>query len=173
MGCGEQNLLLLAPNVYVAEYLNSANKLTSALKTELSNNIIMGYSRELTYFHPSGGVSAFGPQSDKSASLWLTAFCSKVFASAKRSSESRILDGVSIDATVQKGAIDFMISTQGTNGAFSEPGVVFDYAIQTQTGAKIVFWSSRVKALQVFKKNTTRNTMKKQFYPPFAFDLRI
>ena len=45
--------------------------------------------------------------------------CSKVFASAKRSSESRILDGVSIDATVQKGAIDFMISTQGTNGAFS------------------------------------------------------
>ena len=141
MGCGEQNLLLLAPNVYVAEYLNSANKLTSALKTELSNNIIMGYSRELTYFHPSGGVSAFGTQSDKSASLWLTAFCSKVFASAKRSSESRILDGVSIDATVQKGAIDFMISTQGTNGAFSEPGVVLHSEMQSQSGDKFVLSS--------------------------------
>ena len=141
MGCGEQNLLLLAPNVYIAEYLNSANKLTSALKTELSNNVIMGYSRELTYFHPSGGVSAFGPQSDKSASLWLTAFCSKVFASAKRSSESKILDGVSIDATVLKGAVDFIISTQGTNGAFSEPGVVLHSEMQSQSGDKFVLSS--------------------------------
>ena len=141
MGCGEQNLLLLAPNVYVAEYLNSANKLTSALKTELSNNVVMGYSRELTYFHPSGGVSAFGPQSDKSASLWLTAFCSKVFASAKRSSESRILDGVSIDAAVLKGAVDFIISTQGSNGAFSEPGVVLHSEMQSQSGDRFVLSS--------------------------------
>ena len=83
----------------------------------------------------------FGPQSDKSASLWLTAFCSKVFASAKRSSESKILDGVSIDATVLKGAVDFIISTQGTNGAFSEPGVVLHSEMQSQSGDKFVLSS--------------------------------
>jgi CD109 antigen len=134
MGCGEQNLLLLAPNVYVAEYLNSANKLTPALTKELSNNVISGYSRELTYFHSSGGVSAFGPQSDKSASLWLTAFCSRVFAAAKRASDSNILVGVGIDQNVLNGAVNFMMSTQSSSsGEFFEPGVVLHSEMQSGT----------------------------------------
>eukprot|EP00438_Fugacium_kawagutii_P019100 Skav234728 [mRNA] locus=scaffold634:699873:710422:- [translate_table: standard] len=48
-GCGEQNMITLAPNVYVAKYLLATGKMT-----------LGRYGRELTYRHGDGSFSAFG-----------------------------------------------------------------------------------------------------------------
>ena len=50
-GCGEQNMITMAPNVAVISYLNAARRLTSELKQRAEDNIAMGYQRELQYRH--------------------------------------------------------------------------------------------------------------------------
>merc|ERR1740130_1825379 len=72
-GCGEQNMVTLAPNVFVAKYLQATGKLTPDLRQRIVNNMIVGYGRELTYRHSDGSFSAFG-NSDPSGSTWLTSF---------------------------------------------------------------------------------------------------
>ncbi|CAE8645547.1 unnamed protein product, partial [Polarella glacialis] len=78
-GCGEQNMIGLAPNVYVAKYLLAMGQLRPEIRQRVVSNIIVGYGRQLTYRHGDGSFSAFG-SSDSSGSTWLTAFVLRVFA---------------------------------------------------------------------------------------------
>jgi CD109 antigen len=96
-GCGEQNMIGMAPNVYVLTYLDKARQLTDELREKATSNILRGYQRELQYRHSNGAFSAFGEGSGagglagrgriasplpsaNSGSLWLTAFVVRVFA---------------------------------------------------------------------------------------------
>lgn len=46
-GCGEQNMINFAPDVYINMYLENAGKLTPAVKETLEGYISHGYIKEL------------------------------------------------------------------------------------------------------------------------------
>ena len=120
-GCGEQNMITLAPNVAAVKYLVAAGKVTDGVSTKASRNVNTGYQRQLTYRHTSGAFSAFGEtEYDGSAnpgSLWLTAFVLRVFANADSISQ---LDFVA-DPTVLSTAAAFIASSQNPDGSFTDP----------------------------------------------------
>ncbi|MBN3294645.1 A2ML1 protein, partial [Polypterus senegalus] len=82
-GCGEQNMLLFAPNIYIMRYLEATSQMTQQIKAKAINFMESGYQRELNYKHTDGSYSAFG-NSDESGNTWLTAFVMKSFGSASR-----------------------------------------------------------------------------------------
>lgn len=41
-GCGEQNMALLAPNIYILQYLQSTQQLTKAIMEKASNFLTSG-----------------------------------------------------------------------------------------------------------------------------------
>ncbi|KAM9733483.1 alpha-2-macroglobulin isoform 1-T1 [Menidia menidia] len=81
-GCGEQNMVLFAPNIFILNYLNSTGQLTQRILDKATRFLESGYQRELTYKHDDGSYSAFGNQ-DESGNTWLTAFVMKSFGGAR------------------------------------------------------------------------------------------
>ncbi|XP_059162966.1 CD109 antigen-like [Physella acuta] len=127
-GCGEQNMVNLAPDVYVTDYLTSVNQLNGDVKSKAINFMENGYQRELTYKHSDGSFSVFG-NSDKSGSMWLTAFVARVFHQAKRH--------IFVDDNIIREAIWWMIQQQNTDGSFPETGYIYDKNIQGQAGSGV------------------------------------
>lgn len=119
-GCGEQNMLLFAPDVYIARYLRETNQAKPEIMAKAELLMLTGYQRELTYRRVDGSYSAFG-QSDKSGSLWLTAFVLKTFAQAS--------DLIYIDETVQRVARDWIRGVQQADGSFAQVGFVHHEAM--------------------------------------------
>ena len=112
-GCGEQNMILFAPNIYVARYLEATGQSKPEISAKTEFLMTTGYQRELTYRRDNGSFSAFG-QSDPSGSLWLTAFVLKSFAQA---------DGlIYVDETVLRDASDWIRRHQRSDGSFEPVG---------------------------------------------------
>lgn len=42
VGCGEQNMVLFAPNIYVMQYLNSTRQLTAEIKKKATEFLQIG-----------------------------------------------------------------------------------------------------------------------------------
>nr|XP_022323516.1 CD109 antigen-like isoform X2 [Crassostrea virginica] len=120
-GCGEQNMLNFAPNIFVQKYLTITNNLTPDLEKKAKEYMIKGYQREMTYSHDDGSYSAFG-KSDKSGTTWLTAFVVKSFSQAA--------DFITIDENVVQKAVTWLVSQQNENGTFREPGRVLHKEMQ-------------------------------------------
>ncbi|XP_076859402.1 alpha-2-macroglobulin-like protein 1 isoform X3 [Brachyhypopomus gauderio] len=112
-GCGEQNMLLFAPDIFILEYLESSGQLTPTIKTKAASFLLSGYQRELTYKHEDGSYSAFG-MTDKSGNTWLTAFVMKSFKAAKRY--------IFIDQEVINQARTWLGDQQQENGCFASVG---------------------------------------------------
>ncbi|XP_042884512.1 alpha-1-inhibitor 3-like isoform X2 [Penaeus japonicus] len=81
-GCGEQNMINFAPNIYIMQYLKATNQGTPESTEKLLRFMRTGYQRELLYRRSNGSYSAFG-NADDSGSTWLTAFVLKSFAQAQ------------------------------------------------------------------------------------------
>uniref|UniRef100_A0A3B4WAY8 Alpha-2-macroglobulin-like n=1 Tax=Seriola lalandi dorsalis TaxID=1841481 RepID=A0A3B4WAY8_SERLL len=81
-GCGEQNMVLFAPNIFILNYLKSTGQLTQEIQDRATRFLESGYQRELTYKHDDGSYSAFG-KSDVSGNTWLTSFVMKSFGGAR------------------------------------------------------------------------------------------
>ncbi|XP_014017955.2 alpha-2-macroglobulin [Salmo salar] len=79
-GCGEQNMALLAPNIYILEYLTNTEQLTPAIRDKATKFLTSGYQRQLNYKHFDGAYSTFG---QGSGNTWLTAFVLRSFGKAK------------------------------------------------------------------------------------------
>ncbi|XP_029570814.1 alpha-2-macroglobulin isoform X2 [Salmo trutta] len=79
-GCGEQNMALLAPNIYILEYLTNTEQLTPAIRDKATKFLTSGYQRQLNYKHVDGAYSTFG---QGSGNTWLTAFVLRSFGKAK------------------------------------------------------------------------------------------
>ncbi|CAG06491.1 unnamed protein product [Tetraodon nigroviridis] len=79
-GCGEQNMALLAPNIYILQYLKSTGQLTDTILKKATHFLTSGYQRQLNYKHSNGAFSTFGTGS---GNTWLTAFVVRSFAKAK------------------------------------------------------------------------------------------
>ena len=112
-GCGEQNMILFAPNVYIARYLAETGQLKPEIMARAEHLMLVGYQRQLTYRRSDGSFSAFG-NSDREGSLWLTAFVLKTFAEAR--------DLMYIDRTVLDEAAAWIKSHQLGDGSFESVG---------------------------------------------------
>jgi len=120
-GCGEQNMITLAPNAAAMKYLSISQKATREISEKASRNVNVGYQRQLTYRHESGAFSAFGEREydggTNPGSVWLTAFVLRTFANAEAVAE---LD-FSPDETILTTAAAFLASQQNPNGSFTDP----------------------------------------------------
>ncbi len=114
-GCGEQNMIVFAPDVFITKYLRDSGQLKLEIMAKAEKLMITGYQRELTYRRSDGSFSAFGNQ-DKEGCLWLTSFVMKSFAQAK--------DIIFIDQTVLDDAAAWIIKTQKADGSFEAVGFV-------------------------------------------------
>jgi CD109 antigen len=114
-GCGEQNMILFAPDVFIARYLKETSQLKPEVMAKAEKLMITGYQRELTYRRSDGSFSAFG-ESDDEGSLWLTAFVLKTFAQAR--------DLMFIDEDVLDKAREWISEQQRPDGSFEAVGFV-------------------------------------------------
>ena len=112
-GGGEQNMILFAPNVYIARYLKETGQLKPEIMAKAEHLMTVGYQRELTYRRADGSFSAFGDRDDE-GSLWLTAFVLKTFAEAKAL--------MYIDQSVIDAAAAWIESHQLSDGSFENVG---------------------------------------------------
>ena len=114
-GCGEQNMILFAPDAFILKYLQGTRQLKPEIQAKAEMLLVTGYQRELTYRHTDGSFSAFGEQ-DESGSLWLTAFVLKTFAQAK--------ELTFIDEAVLSEAAAWITAHQQADGSFESVGFV-------------------------------------------------
>ena len=112
-GCGEQNMILFAPDAFILKYLKETNQLKPEIMAKAETLLITGYQREMTYRRADGSFSAFGDQ-DPEGSLFLTAFVLKTFAQAK--------DLIFIDDAVLADAATWITQRQSPDGSFEAVG---------------------------------------------------
>jgi CD109 antigen len=114
-GCGEQNMILFAPDVYITKYLKESGQLKPEIMAKAEKLMITGYQRELTYQRSDGSFSAFG-DSDEQGSLFLTAFVLKCFSQAQGL--------IYIDDSVLSQAEKWITDHQNADGSFDPFGFV-------------------------------------------------
>nr|XP_020030548.1 ovostatin-like [Castor canadensis] len=120
-GCGEQNMALFTPNIYVLDYLNQTQQLTEDIKSKAISYLTTGYQKQMSYKHSDGSYSSFGPRNEE-GNTWLTALVYKSFAQAKRY--------ISIDDEVQSKTLIWLLSTQKSDGCFLNFGKVFNNVLK-------------------------------------------
>ncbi|XP_077468386.1 alpha-2-macroglobulin-like [Stigmatopora argus] len=114
-GCGEQNMALFAPNIYILQYLKDTQQLTSAIEKKTLNFLTSGYQRQLNYKHSNGGYSTFGTGEENT---WLTAFVMRSFAKAN--------SFIYIDPATIENSQNWLVSKQKENGCFQKSGKLFN-----------------------------------------------
>ncbi|XP_078507513.1 alpha-2-macroglobulin-like [Lissotriton helveticus] len=119
-GCGEQNIALLTPNIYVLDYLNKTGQLTDELKSKATEYLISGYQKQLRFKHSDGSYSAFGPPGQ--GNTWLTAFVLKSFAQARHH--------IFIEEKQLSEPLHWLASHQKDNGCFQSVGTLFNNALK-------------------------------------------
>ncbi|XP_009865376.1 PREDICTED: alpha-2-macroglobulin-like protein 1, partial [Apaloderma vittatum] len=80
-GCGEQNMVQFAPNIFILQYLNKTEQLNPEIEDKALEFLRKGYQRQLLYRHDDGSYSAFG-KADNQGNTWLTAFVARSFGQA-------------------------------------------------------------------------------------------
>ncbi|NXC73889.1 OVOS protein, partial [Anhinga anhinga] len=120
-GCGEQNMVLFAPNIYVLDYLTKTGQMSEEVKAKAIGYLVSGYQKQLSYKHPDGSYSIFGTR-DKEGNTWLTAFVYKSFAQASHF--------IYIDDNVQAQTLMWLASKQKPDGCFQSVGTLFNNALK-------------------------------------------
>ncbi|XP_057714504.1 CD109 antigen-like [Corythoichthys intestinalis] len=121
LGCGEQNMIHFAPNIYVLQYLDRTKQENRELRNRALGYMLEGYQRQLSYQRDDGSFSAFGAR-DPAGSTWLTAFVLRCFLQAQLY--------IQIDVTVIEMARTWLMGTQGPQGQFFEVGNLMHTQIQ-------------------------------------------
>ncbi|XP_053503783.1 alpha-2-macroglobulin [Ictalurus furcatus] len=114
-GCGEQNIALLAPNIYILQYLENTEQLTTAIRERATGFLKSGYQRQLNYKHFNGAYSTFGSGEENT---WLTAFVLRTFGKAQRY--------IFIDPEIINSAKQWLINNQRSDGCFIQQGSLFN-----------------------------------------------
>ncbi|KAG7283664.1 hypothetical protein CRUP_020437 [Coryphaenoides rupestris] len=137
-GCGEQNMIHFAPNVFVLKYLQKTRQLSTEVETEATDYLLQGYQRQLTYKRQDGSYSAFGER-DSSGSMWLTAFVLKSFAQSR--------GFIFIDPEELRAAKSWLIKHQRNEGSFPAMGRILNKDLQGGIHGKISLTAYVVAAL--------------------------
>ncbi|XP_073673332.1 alpha-2-macroglobulin-like [Garra rufa] len=114
-GCGEQNMAVLSPNIYILQYLENTEQLTSAIRERAIGFLKSGYQRQLNYRHNSGAYSTFGHGEENT---WLTAFVMRSFGKAQKY--------IFIDPKIIQSAKEWLISRRDSDGCFIQQGTLFN-----------------------------------------------
>ncbi|KAF0030277.1 hypothetical protein F2P81_017008 [Scophthalmus maximus] len=114
-GCGEQNMALLAPNIYILQYLKNTQQLTPAIVQKATNFLTSGYQRQLNYKDREGAYSTFG---SGAGNTWLTAFVLRSFTKAQ--------SFIYIDPTKIEESKHWLDREQRENGCFKKSGRLFN-----------------------------------------------
>ncbi|KAB0349663.1 hypothetical protein FD754_014520 [Muntiacus muntjak] len=142
-GCGEQNMINFAPNIYVLDYLTKKKQLTENLKEKALSFMRQGYQRELLYQREDGSFSAFG-NDDPSGSTWLSAFVLRCFLEAD--------PYIDIDQNVLHRTYTWLKGHQKSNGEFWEPGRVIHSELQGGNKSPVTLTAYIVTSLLGYKK---------------------
>ncbi|XP_077779223.1 alpha-2-macroglobulin-like isoform X2 [Podarcis muralis] len=121
-GCGEQNLALFAPNIYILEYLNKTEQLTEEVKSKAIGYLVAGYQRQLNYKHSDGSYSTFGQDNRSPGNTWLTAFTLKSF--------SRARPYIFVEEKHIQDAQAYLAYRQRENGCFRSVGTLWNNALK-------------------------------------------
>ncbi|KAM7136412.1 CD109 antigen isoform 1-T1 [Molossus nigricans] len=143
-GCGEQNMINFAPNIYVLDYLTKSRQLTESLKEKALSFMRQGYQRELLYQRDDGSFSAFG-NDDPSGSTWLSAFVLRCFLEAD--------PYIDIDQNVLHRTYTWLKGHQKSNGAFWEPGRVIHSELQGGNKSPVTLTAYIVTSLLRYKEH--------------------
>uniref|UniRef100_A0A673I2F4 Alpha-2-macroglobulin-like n=1 Tax=Sinocyclocheilus rhinocerous TaxID=307959 RepID=A0A673I2F4_9TELE len=114
-GCGEQNMAILSPNIYILQYLENTEQLTSAIRERATGFLKSGYQRQMNYRHISGAYSTFGHGDENT---WLTAFVLRSFGKAQKY--------IFIDPQIIQSAKEWLISRRDSDGCFIQQGRLFN-----------------------------------------------
>ncbi|XP_039543582.1 pregnancy zone protein-like [Pimephales promelas] len=135
-GCGEQNMIILAPNIYILLYLEVTGQLTAAIRETATGFLQSGYQGQLNYRHSDGSFSTFGYDA---SNTWLTAFVMRSFGLARQF--------IFIDPNVLQSAKDWLISTQGSDGCFIQQGTLYHSEMKGGVGDSVTMTAYIVASL--------------------------
>ncbi|KAM7032187.1 alpha-2-macroglobulin [Passerculus sandwichensis] len=121
-GCGEQNMVLFAPNIYILDYLTKTGQLSEEIKSKATGYLVSGYQRQLNYKHPDGSYSTFGQRYGQPGNTWLTAFVLKSFAQARHH--------IFIEERHIQDALHWLSYKQKENGCFQSSGTLLNNAMK-------------------------------------------
>uniref|UniRef100_A0A672KRR5 Alpha-2-macroglobulin-like n=1 Tax=Sinocyclocheilus grahami TaxID=75366 RepID=A0A672KRR5_SINGR len=113
-GCGEQNMIVLAPNIYILQYLDVTGQLTTTIRQTAIGYLQSGYQGQLNYRHSDGSYSTFGYDE---SNTWLTSFVLRSFGLAR--------NFIFIDPNVLQSAKDWLFSKQVPDGCFMQQGNLY------------------------------------------------
>ncbi|NXM61047.1 A2ML1 protein, partial [Illadopsis cleaveri] len=116
-GCGEQNMVQFAPNIFILQYLNKTKQLNPEIKDKALRFLTTGYQRQLLYKHDDGSYSAFG-KGDEQGNTWLTAFVARSFGQAS--------SYIYIDKGHVRSALRWLQEHQLPSGCFQSVGKLFN-----------------------------------------------
>uniref|UniRef100_A0A672KQ28 Uncharacterized protein n=1 Tax=Sinocyclocheilus grahami TaxID=75366 RepID=A0A672KQ28_SINGR len=114
-GCGEQNIAVLSPNIYILQYLENTEQLTSAIRERATGILKSGYQRQLNYENSDGSYSTFGKGE---GNTWLTAFVLRTFGKAQRY--------IFIDPQKIQNSKQWLIRHQKPYGLYESRGKLFN-----------------------------------------------
>nr|XP_041573953.1 alpha-2-macroglobulin-like protein 1 [Taeniopygia guttata] len=120
-GCGEQNMVLFAPVVYVLQYLEKTRQLSPEIKDRATGFLRNGYQTQLLYKHTDGSYSFFG-QKDGEGNTWLTAFVLKNFGQARKY--------IYVDDKNIQDALRWLEQNQLPSGCFATKGNFFHSSLK-------------------------------------------
>lgn len=147
-GCGEQNMMGMAPNVYVMEYLNGTGKKDVEIERKAKNHMRTGYNRENENFrHSDGSYSVWGPKTSTEGSMWLTTFVLKVFSQASKFIE--------VDNGLMRQSLSWITNHQMRTGCFPNKGFAIHSEIK---GSDESLTAAVIVALLELRKNNEMRT---------------
>ncbi|KAM6093514.1 LOW QUALITY PROTEIN: alpha-2-macroglobulin-like protein 1 [Chlamydotis macqueenii] len=116
-GCGEQNMVQFAQNIFILQYLNKTKQLDPKIEDKALKFLKTGYQRQLLYKHDDGSYSAFG-KADNQSNTWLTAFLARSFGQAS--------SHIYINKDHVHNALLWLQKHQLPNGCFQSVGKLFN-----------------------------------------------
>nr|XP_060619449.1 alpha-2-macroglobulin-like protein 1 [Anolis sagrei ordinatus] len=121
IGCGEQNMIKFAPNIFILQYLEHTKRVTPEFKEKAIGFMKSGYQRELLYKHDDGSYSTFGKR-DTEGNTWLTALVAKTFHHSK--------PYIHVEEKYIDDAVHWLEKHQLPNGCFQSVGRIFNNALK-------------------------------------------
>ncbi|XP_031467380.1 alpha-2-macroglobulin-like protein 1 [Phasianus colchicus] len=150
-GCGEQNMVQFAPNIFILQYLKKTKQLDPDIEVAALYYLRTGYQRQLLYKHDDGSYSAFG-KSDTQGNTWLTAFVARSFGQAS--------SYIYISKDHVQDAVLWLQKHQLSNGCFQSVGKLFNNDLKggvDDTLSLTAYIAAALLELQVEKNDTMLN----------------
>ncbi|CAA9996892.1 unnamed protein product [Nesidiocoris tenuis] len=118
MDCAEQTMFSFAANMYTAMYMRLINQRNRTLERQAFYHMNIGYQKALSFMNDDGSFSlSRSDWNHSSPSVWLTAYCAKVFQEATFYEWENF---IYIDPIIIASSVKWVLQHQSYYGAFYE-----------------------------------------------------